>query len=154
MLEIAKNIQVSVSSDQAFHKFLHEFNNWWPREYTWSRDKLIEIRIDARVGGLCTEVGPYEFRCDWGRVTELVTNQKIGLKWQISPKREPVPDPEQASTIEIKFAENQGGTLMELVHQDFERHGAGIEEYRDAMDSEYGWDYILKCYQTYCKQSS
>ena len=62
---------------------MNELNEWWPKEYTWSQDKLKEIRINGQKDGLCTEIGPYGFRCDWGRVTELTENEKIKLKWQI-----------------------------------------------------------------------
>lgn len=53
--------------------------------------------------GLCTETGPFVLRCDWGRVTEIDTNWKIGIKWQISHNREPIPNPEKASDLSIQF---------------------------------------------------
>lgn len=101
MEKITKVVVVEIDREGAFSKFLNEFNEWWPREYTWSQDNLEEIRIKGKKDGLCTEIGPYGFRCDWGRVTELTENRKIVIKWQISPKREQVPNPEKIRTLTI-----------------------------------------------------
>lgn len=152
MEKITKKIKVEVAKDKAFWKFLNELNEWWPKEYTWSQDQLKEIRIDGQKDGLCSEIGPYGFRCDWGRVTELAECEKIKLKWQISPKREPMPNPEMASDLEIVFKGNDGSTEVEFVHRNFENHGEGAEDYRNMMDGKQGWDYILNAYKTYCEK--
>lgn len=151
MEKITKELKVGIAKDKAFQKFVNELNEWWPKEYTWSQDKLKEIRINGQKDGLCTEIGPYGFRCDWGRVTELIENEKIKLKWQISPKREPVPDPGKASDIEIGFKDNKGLTTVEFVHRNFENHGEGAEDYRNVMNGEQGWVYILNAYKKYCE---
>lgn len=127
-----------------------ELNEWWPKEYTWSQDKLKEIKIDGRKGGLCTEIGPNGFRCDWGTVTEYAENQKIRLKWQIGQKREPVPNPDMASDIRVDFIQDDSSTTILFEHSNFENHGEGSDEYRKMMDSEPGWDYILNHYRKYC----
>lgn len=138
-----------IPPDQAFEKFINDFNKWWPKEYTWSQDKLKEIKIDCKEGGLCTEIGPNGFRCDWGTVKDFVINEKINLKWQISPKREPIPDPGKASDIDVDFKEDGNSTTIQLEHYNFGNHGDGFEEYQKNMGSEQGWDYILGCYKKY-----
>jgi hypothetical protein len=65
MGRISKNITVDLVSAEAYQKFVTEINEWWPKEYTWSQNMLHELTIDARKDGLCTEIGPYGFRCDW-----------------------------------------------------------------------------------------
>ncbi len=150
MESIHKEIPIDIASDVAFKRFVYELNAWWPREYTWSQDALQEIKIDGRVNGLCTETGPYGFRCDWGRVKEIVEGVRIELKWQISPKREPIPDPEKASDIRIEFkAIGELSTRLEFEHLNFEKHGEGAAEYQKMMDSKQGWNYILECFQKY-----
>ena len=47
---ITKKLKIEISSDIAFQKFVNEMNEWWPKEYTWSQDKLKEIKIDGREG--------------------------------------------------------------------------------------------------------
>ncbi len=152
MESITKEVKVGIAKDMAFRKFLNEINEWWPKEYTWSKEELQGIWIDGKKGGLCTEIGPYGFRCDWGRVTELDENNKIKLKWQISPKREPVPNPEKASDIKIIFKENEDlSTSLVFEHWNFENHGDGAEDYLKMMDSKQGWEYILNVYREYCE---
>ena len=132
MEKIIRLVKVEITKDKAFQNFLNEFNEWWPKEYTWSQGKLKKIWIEEKKDGLCTEIGPYEFRCDWGRVTGLIKNKKIELKWQISPKREPVPNPEKASDLKIEFKEiEDSSTTVEFEHRNFENHGDGAEDYRE-----------------------
>lgn len=150
MDKIGRELIIEIEKDRAFEKFLDEFDQWWPKEYTWAQDQLREIRIDGREDGLCTEIGPYGFRCDWGRVTELTRSSKIVLKWQISPDRLPVPNPEQASEVEIRFSNAAGCTSVEFEHRNFENHGEGARQYFEMMNSEQGWDYILNAYKSYC----
>lgn len=152
MDKIIKELKIGIPKDKAFKKFLNELNEWWPKEYTWSQDKLKEIRIDGQKDGLCTEIGPLGFRCDWGRVTKLIKNEVIALKWQISPKREPIPDPEKASDIKVLFKENNDATMVEFEHLNFENHGDGAEEYRKMLNGKQGWDYILNAYKQYCEK--
>lgn len=150
MGRISKNIKVDLVAAEAFQKFVTEINEWWPKEYTWSQDLLHEITIDARKDGMCTEIGPYGFRCDWGRVTDLAEGVFIELKWQIGPNREPVPNPDKASDIVIEFTGDEAGTLIVLQHFNFGNYGTGSEQYRNLMDSEKGWDYILRCFADHC----
>lgn len=144
MHPIRKKTDIPVRSEEAFQLFVHRLNEWWPREYTWSGEKLEEIRIEPRVNGLCTETGPHGFRCDWGRVTEISEPERIVFKWQISPRRIPEPNPANASEVEVTFIQNDDlSTKLLLEHRDFENHGPEAREYRQAMNSERGWEYIL-----------
>lgn len=154
MNEIQKAITVQASQGNAFEKFVNNINAWWPKEYTWSQDKLVEMRIEPKKNGGCIEIGPHGFRCDWGRITELKHSEKIAFKWQISPRREPVPDPEKASDVQVRFIKvSDTKTKIEFAHFNFANHGEGAENYRKAMDSEYGWEYILNCFKEFCKNN-
>ncbi len=151
MKSITKRLTVKIPSETAFHKFVKELNEWWPKEYTWSQDKLEVIKIDGRKDGLCTEIGPNGFRCDWGTVTEFTEHKKLRLKWQISPNREPIPNPDKASDISVDFIQDGRSTTIKFEHLNFENHGDGSDDYRKMMDSEQGWDYILNKYKKYCE---
>ncbi|MEK6480569.1 SRPBCC family protein [Catalinimonas sp. 4WD22] len=153
MKSIKRTFLVGLSAHEAFHKFIKELGEWWPREYSWSQDKLESISIEARKDGLCTEIGPHGFRADWGRVIEIDVPQLIVFKWQISPQRVPEPDPSKSSEVSIKFEEVQSdSTRLLFEHRNFEKHGEDAEEYRQAMDSERGWDYILALFLKYAAQ--
>lgn len=148
MDSIQRTVTTGIPAMQAYAKFVHELNNWWPRQYTWAQDKLQQITIDGCKGGFCHETGPYGFRCDWGRVISLEAGESIVFTWQISPARIPEPNPDKASEISVRFLPQS----LEFEHRYFERHGEGAEQYRQMMDSKEGWDYILQCFTGYCKE--
>ncbi len=152
MVDIVRKFEMDVPVEKAFNAFVRELNNWWPKEYTWSQEGLQTISIAPYLNGLCTEIGPFGFRCDWGRVVAYEENALIRIKWQISPKRVPEPNPDKASELEVWFhAADQGKTTLEFVHKHFANHGEAAADYQNAMDSEQGWDYILNKYLNYCR---
>ena len=56
-----------------------------------------------------------------------------------------MPDPGQASSVLVSFAsDGPERTLVVLVHDGFDRHGADAAGYRDAMASPHGWPLILE----------
>ena len=141
---IEHSIGVARDPEQAFALFTTQLGRWWPREYTWSQDVLQAIGIEPRIGGLCYELGPHGFRCDWGRVLVWTPPDHLVLAWHISPRREPVPDPAYASRVEVYFRPARVSTVVELTHSEFARHGKGAEEYRSAMASPQGWPRIMQ----------
>lgn len=138
-------ITVPIPRKEAFFRFTKEFNLWWPREYTWSKEALVNIGLEPRAQGRCTERGPEGFQSDWGRVLTWRPPERLVLAWQISPNREPQPNPAQASTVELLFCiEGPEETRIVLSHRDMERHGKGSSAYREALASPMGWPFILK----------
>ena len=141
---ITREIVLRLDTKTAFELFVHRFNEWWPAEYTWSKDVLESISIEPQQGGRCTEVGPNNFQLDWGQVLTFEPPQRLVLLWQITPESVPQPNPDKASRIEIVFhAIDDQSTLLSLQHRELHRHGARAREYRDALNSDMGWAYIL-----------
>jgi uncharacterized protein YndB with AHSA1/START domain len=144
---VRQAVLVGAPLDRAFALFTQGFGTWWPREYTWAREKLDTIAIEPREGGRCFERGPHGFQADWGRVLTWDPPHRLVFRWQISPGREPVPDPDAASEVEVRFeAEDAQSTRVELEHRGFEKHGEGGAGYAAAMGSERGWPLILDRY--------
>lgn len=148
MESIRRTVATGIPARQAYAKFVHELDNWWPRQYTWAQHTLQHISIDGCRGGFCHETGPYGFRCDWGRVLDLQAGELIVFSWQIGPTRVPEPDPAKASEVSVRFLPD----AIAFEHRFFERHGEGAAGYRQMMDSKEGWDYILQCFTAYCKE--
>jgi len=145
---ISHEVTVRLSPSESFRLFTRGFGSWWPSEYTWSGNVLESIAMEPFEGGHCTEEGPHGFRCDWGRVLVWTPPQRLVLTWQIGPHREPQPDPEKASTVEVLFrSEDAGATRLLLTHRDFRRHGKGASRYRKALAGEAGWAWILARYE-------
>lgn len=153
MGKIEKEFIINSPLGEAYRAFVYEFGRWWPKQYTWSNEALQEIKIEPIKNGLCTEIGPYGFRCDWGRVVEIIENELIAIKWQIGPTRIPEPDPEKGSDLRFTFIEvDENATQLTLEHANFEKHGENHEEYLKTMDSKEGWDFILGKFYRYVMQ--
>lgn len=145
---IQRTYSVQVSVERAFDAFTDELATWWPPEYTWSKDTLDTIAIEPKEGGRCFERGPHGFECDWGRVLTWDPPDRLVFTWQISPTRVPEPNPDKASEVEVQFeAEDAETTRVTFEHRGFANHGDGSVEYREAMASPHGWDYILERYR-------
>jgi uncharacterized protein YndB with AHSA1/START domain len=140
------NVETTVvlAPDRAFELFTAGMASWWPREYTWSQDVLEEILIEPGEGGFCVERGPHGFTVHWGRVETWEPPGRLVFTWQIGPSREPVPDPNRASEVEVHFtAAGNTETRVELEHRHFSRYGEAGGAYHDAMASPQGWPHIL-----------
>lgn len=146
---VRHSVQVPKSVEETFGLFVDTLDEWWPAAYTWSQDVLQEMVIEPEVNGRCYERGPHGFTCDWGRVLIWQPPHHLQFTWQISPRREPVPNPAKASEVDIHFeADGPNQTQVVLEHRHFDRHGEGSEKYQEMMDSPQGWPYILRQFET------
>ncbi len=128
--------------EAAYETFTTRLTDWWVTEYTWSGpDVLAELGMEPRAGGMLYEIGPYGFRNDWGRVLIWDPPRRLVFTWQIGPDRAPVPDPARASEVEVIFTPATAGTLVEVSHRHFDRHGEAAEGYRQALTA--GWHELL-----------
>ena len=144
-------IELAVSPEDAFNGFVHGMSDWSPSAYSWSGDGLKAMVIEPEPGGACYEIGPEDFRCDWGKVFNWEPFTELGFSWQIGPDRVPVPDAAAASRVNITFAATDSGTRLTLVHEGFDQYGAPGRAYRDMMAADSGWPYMLTCFQTWCE---
>ena len=129
--------------EQAFDLVVDRFAEWWPLAYTFSQDECADVGIEPMVGGACYEQAANGQRFVWGTVLSIERPLFVRLAWQIGPDRTIIADPAAASRVMIEFRSGLQGTLVELTHDDFVRHGEGAQAYRDAMASEQGWQLCL-----------
>ena len=144
MEPIRAQVTVPAPPERAFELFTDGMDSWWPREFSWSQEKLEEIGIEPREGGFAYERGPHGFLVHWGRMTSFDPPQRLVFRWQIAADRTPQPDPEKASAVEVRFTEANGSTRVEVEHGGWERHGDGAREYRDGFEQAGAWPYALK----------
>jgi len=145
-LKINRQLILAITPEQAFKKFIY-LQDWWPVEYTWSKAVLKTVSIEQKAGGFFYEESQQGFRLDWGTVLQWKVNEQLIFLWQIAPGSIPEPNPDKASIVQVDFIAQNEGTLIKLEHQDFEHYGAKAEEFFIAMDSTYGWTYLLSCYE-------
>jgi uncharacterized protein YndB with AHSA1/START domain len=69
------------------------------------------------------------------------------MAWQIDPQWQYEPDLAKSSEVEVRFTPQEGGaTRVDLEHRYFQRHGAGADAMRTAVDSQGGWTGLLQSY--------
>lgn len=144
------SVVVESPIEKAFATFTSEFQSWWPSSYTLSQGALVKLGIEPKENGMCYEIGPHNFRCDWGRVLKWSPPNQLALSWQINQNSAPEPNPEKASELIITFIQvNAKTTRVDLEHLNIHLHGDGYEKYRDELISEYGWPYLLNEYKKF-----
>jgi uncharacterized protein YndB with AHSA1/START domain len=141
---------VELDPDAAFRCFTERFSDWYPGEYTWSQHVLQTIGIEPRSGGKCFEIGPDDFRMDWGKVIEWEPPHQIVFTWQIGADRVPVPDADKAGEVEVNFVSaSNGDTDCRFTHRGFDRYADDSKGYLSAMASSHGWPMILTRYRDF-----
>jgi uncharacterized protein YndB with AHSA1/START domain len=140
-----------VTPARAFAVFVDEIDRWWPRDYTWARETLERIAIEARADGACFELDRNGNRAVWGTVLTLHRPEHIVIAWQIRADRSAEPNPSAASRVDVRFAA-AGDDLTEVVvvHRDFPRHGEGWRDYRRRMAAPEGWPRLITLYAEAC----
>lgn len=142
MEPIQKRVTLSLSTRHAYALVTDRLTSWWPRDFTWSRERLQAIVVEPFAGGRCYERDHDGFCCDFGRVLVADPHQRVVFRWQIGPARAPEPDPAKASEVEIALvARGPSSTDVTVEHRGFERHGEGAEAYRAGMAQ--GWDVLV-----------
>jgi uncharacterized protein YndB with AHSA1/START domain len=139
---------VAAPVEYAFEVFVDRLSSWWPREYTWAKDKLAEIGIEPQYEGRCYERSKDGTESQWGTVLTVARPEHIVFAWQINADRSAEPNVALASRVDIRFTSIDADTTsIVLVHRDFPRHGPGWQNYRANMASKNGWPRILEHYK-------
>jgi uncharacterized protein YndB with AHSA1/START domain len=144
MQPVTASVTVETSRERAFELFTEGMGTWWPKEFSWSQDRLEEIGIEPHEDGFAYERGPRGFTIHWGRVTAWDPPARLVLLWQIDRDRSPQPDPDRSSEVEVRFEEQDGATRVDVEHRAWESHGEGAQEYRDGFEEAGAWPYALK----------
>jgi uncharacterized protein YndB with AHSA1/START domain len=144
MEPVRASVTVEAPRERAFELFTEGMGEWWPKEFSWSQDKLEAIGIEPHADGFAYERGPRGFTIHWGRVTAWDPPARLVLNWQIAGDRSPQPDPDRSSEVEVRFDEQNGSTRVDVEHRAWERHGDGAREYRDSFERAGAWPYALE----------
>jgi uncharacterized protein YndB with AHSA1/START domain len=138
---------VKASAERAFQVFTNEIDSWWPRSHNIGKGIMKQTRIEGRAGGRCYSEQTDGTECDWGRVLVWEPPRRFVMAWQIDPQWQYEPDLAKSSEVEVRFTPQEGGaTRVDLEHRYFQRHGAGADAMRTAVDSQGGWTGLLQSY--------
>jgi uncharacterized protein YndB with AHSA1/START domain len=136
---------VEAPIERAFRVFTEDFGSFKPPEHNMLGVDIAETVFEPRVGGHLYDRGADGSECRWARVLAYEPPNRIVISWDISPQWQIETDPEKTSEVEVRFiSESAGRTRVELEHRNLDRHGAGWEQTREAVDSEGGWPLYLQ----------
>ncbi|WP_114286489.1 SRPBCC domain-containing protein [Candidatus Halocynthiibacter alkanivorans] len=136
---IVKELTVPVAPERAFDIFTRQIAQWWPgasHSLSASDGKLPRnITMTPGVGG-CIEEELYDgSRASWGVITEWQPGRKLAFSWHL---RRPEA---QQTHVSVEFSASGSGTLLRLVHSDWDNMGAEAAAAREQYQS--GWDVVL-----------
>jgi uncharacterized protein YndB with AHSA1/START domain len=144
---LRRQIVVNAPIEEAFTAFTERFGDFKPREHNLLRAPIAETVFEPRVGGNIYDRGVDGSECRWARVLLFEPPHRVVFSWDISPRWQVETNPDLTSEVEVRFvAETPERTRVELEHRNLDRHGAGWESERDAVDSEGGWPLYLRRY--------
>lgn len=133
---INKTISVDASVETAFETFTRNVGSWWPRDsHTIFGERIDAIVFDERAGGRVYERAADGEEADWADVVAWDPPERFVLRWRVNPERGP-------TEVEVSFAPQDGGTLVELEHRGWDQ--IGDAEGRAGYDP--GWDFVLGHY--------
>jgi len=147
---IRKSIEVKAPIAHAFQVFATRMGEWWHKEHSIARETdQKDVVIEPRAGGRWFEIGADGSEHDWGRVLAYEPPHRLLLAWQLT--REFQYDANFETTVEVRFEERGGLTIVEFEHRDLERMGADAVELFEGMDG--GWGMLLGLFQSKAEEA-
>ena len=143
-----RSITVQAPPERAFEVFTNGFSTWWPLEsHHIGATMATEVVMETHAGGRWFERDADGRECDWGYVTAFEPPHRVVLAWHLNAEWAFDPDPAKATDVEVTFTPaGDGGTLVELEHRGFEKHGEAGLKMRDAVSAPGGWTDLLEMY--------
>ena len=144
---IHTKIVVEAPIERAFRVFTEDFDRIKPREHNMLGVEIAETVFEPRAGGRVFDRGVDGSEFHWARVLVFEPPARLVFSWDISPQWQLESDVAKTSEVEVRFiAEGPERTRVELQHRHLDRHGAGWQNMRDAVDGEGGWPLYLQRY--------
>jgi len=141
---IRKTIEVRAPIDRAFSVFASRMGDWWHKEHSIAQGTAQkDVIVEPRNGGRWYELGADGSEHQWGRVLSYEPPHRLILAWQLN--REFQYDPDFETTVDVRFEERDGLTIVHFEHRDLERMGADAAEMLEGMDG--GWGMLLDLYK-------
>jgi hypothetical protein len=141
--------------DQAFRVFTEGIDTWWPRSHHIGKALMEKVILGGRSGGRCYNKQIDGTECDWGSMLVWDPPRRFAMAWKISPNWLYEPELAKSSEVEVSFTpEANGFTRVDLEHRHFERHGAGADAMRTAVDHPDGWNGLLALFRIQVEQAS
>lgn len=144
---IRRSLRVKASRRKAFDTFVGSMGGWWLKSHSLLKSPQRDVVIEPYTGGRWYEVGEDGSEQNWGKVLAWDAPERVLLAWQLDAEWRY--DPGFETTVEVRFTEDGGHTIVDFEHRDLERFGEKAEavrgDYERGMDG--GWRALLADYQ-------
>ena len=146
---VCKTVTVRATPEHAFRVFTDGIDRWWPRDHHIGTSPMRRVVIEPSTGGRCYTLQEDGTDCDWGTVLQWESPHRVVIAWRITSDWKFETDLQKSSEVEVRFIPvAEGATRVELEHRYLERHGAGANGMRSAVDSPNGWSGTLQRFVT------
>jgi uncharacterized protein YndB with AHSA1/START domain len=151
---VRKSILVRASVERAFHVYTAGLDSWWPKTHHIGDSPMTRTVLEPEIGGRCYSEQADGSSCQWGRVLAWEPPGRFVMAWQITPSWEFEPDLSKCSEVEVTFRPAEDGyTLVELEHRNFERHGEGGDTMREQVGQDGGWGGLLTLFKAQAEEA-
>jgi uncharacterized protein YndB with AHSA1/START domain len=141
---VRKSIRVRATADRAFRVFTEEIDSWWPRTHHIGNSPMTRVVVEGWPGGAIYSDQEDGTACPWATVLAWEPPHRFVMAWRVTPGWQYEPDMARCSEVELRFIPaDDGSTLVELEHRNFERHGGDFADMRGKVNSEGGWGTLL-----------
>jgi uncharacterized protein YndB with AHSA1/START domain len=152
---VRREIVVEAPIERAFRVFTDRFGDFKPPEHNLLGVAIAETRFEPRVGGHIYDRGIDGTECRWARILAYEPPDRVVFSWDISPRWQLEPEPDNTSEVEVRFvAESPQRTRVELEHRNIDRHGPGWESLSDGIAGGDGWPLYLDRYAALLRAGS
>jgi uncharacterized protein YndB with AHSA1/START domain len=134
-LELA--FTVACPPEHAFSVWTERTSLWWPKTHSVSADPALTVTIEPHPGGRIFERTAAGEEHDWGQVLEFAPPHRLVYQWHLRQDRA------DATRVEISFAPSGDGTVVTIVHSDWQRLG-------QRERNEKGWAGLLPHFVAAC----
>lgn len=141
---VRRSVFVKASPEHAFKVFTDGFDRWWPRSHSIGESPLKEARLEPGVGGRWYSTLEDGTSSQWGEVLAWEPPTRLVLAWRITADWQC--DPNFLTEVEVRFTPENGGVRVDLEHRKLEAYGERAEQVKASIDSEGGWNGILKMF--------
>jgi uncharacterized protein YndB with AHSA1/START domain len=108
---------VGCPPEHAFAVWTERTSLWWPASHSVSADPGLTVTFEPRAGGRIFERTAAGDEHDWGQILEWDPPRRLAYRWHLRQDRA------DATRVEISFAPSDEGTVVTIVHSDWQRLG-------------------------------
>lgn len=135
---VVKRITVPGDVADVFELFTERLGEWWPMaSHSVAGDEVVDVQLDANVGGRMYEVTGDGEQHEWGLVLQWEQDRRVVLDWY------PGLSLAETTRLELSFLPLGDRTEVTLIHDGWEARGEEALQRRAEYDS--GWGVVLGC---------